>query len=109
MTERPKPLTLEEGIAHRLRETRGPVAFADLAEHLARDGLFIVAASVDLIACGVAIATDDVDRVRTWIGSGELRKPTQAERDHWRDHTPLDLWTAVIVQPFVLVQREPDA
>lgn len=109
MSDAPTPMTLEEGIAHRLRETKGPVAFSDLVEHLERDGLFIVSTRLDLVTCGVAVATDDVERVGAWISAGELRKPTQAERDHWRERAPTDLFMAIIVQPFVLVQHEPDA
>ncbi len=109
MSDAPKAISLEEGIERRLRETKGPVAFSSLVEHLERDGLFIVASSVDIISCWVAVATDDVERVTAWIAGGQLRKPTQAERDHWRDRAPTDLFVAIIVQPFVLVQHEPDA
>jgi hypothetical protein len=101
-------LTLEEGISLRLRETRGPVTYVDLAEHLARDAVFIVSPTLDLVACGVAVATDDLEQVSGWIEAGELRKPTQLERDAW----PLERaarWVAIIVQPFVLVHLQPDA
>jgi hypothetical protein len=101
-------LTLEEGITLRLRETRGPVTYPDLAEHLARDAVFIVSPALDLVACGVAVATDDLDRVSAWIERGELRKPTQLERDAWPQETA-PRWIAIIVQPFVLVHLQPDA
>lgn len=103
----PVPMSLEEGIRTRLEQTKGPVFFSDLKAHLDRDGLFIVAGTHSLVECGVAIALDDVDTIQRLIGSSELRKPTQDERDSW----PLAKgrrWVSLVVQPFVLVQDLPD-
>jgi hypothetical protein len=104
----PKPMTLEEGISLRLRETRGPVTYADIADHLARDAVFIVSPALDLVACGVAVAIDDVELVSSWIQRGELRKPTPLERDAWPRESGVR-WLAIVVQPFVLVHLQPDA
>ena len=46
---------------------------------------------------------DDVDRVQGFIARGELRKPSREERRAWPEE-PGRTWTAVVVQPFVLVQ-----
>lgn len=108
MDDDPKPMTLAEGIALRLKETRGPVAFSDLKEHLERDAVFIVGPDLDLVDCGLAVATDDVDKVEQWILRGSLRKPTQTERDVWPEEKGTR-WVAIIVQPFVIVQLVPDA
>ena len=101
-------MTLAEGIEVRLKETLGPVSFSDLQEHLARDAVFIAGPDLDLVTCGVAIATDDVLRVEQWIVRGSLRKPTRTERDLWPDEK-VTRWVAIIVQPFVIVQLVPDA
>lgn len=93
-----------ESLRENLERIMGPVAHSDLAAHIARDAVFIVSGAVSLIDCAVAIAMDDVDRVKPWIDSGALRKPTQSERDAW----PAGVWNSVVVQPFVLVQRAPD-
>lgn len=108
VSDESKPMSLEEGIAMRLRETRGPVTYGDLKEHLERDAVFIAGPDLDLVDCGVAVAADDVDRVGQWIARGSLRKPTQAERDAWPDEKA-QRWVAIIVQPFVIVQLVPDA
>jgi len=100
-------MPLEAAIRKRLEETRGPVQASDLMAHLERDGIFIVGVTESLVECGVAVAMDDVDRVGAMIDSGTLRKPTQAERDHWKA-TPTARVIAIVVQPFVLVQRLPD-
>jgi hypothetical protein len=92
-----------EAIRKKLEQQIGPVLFSDLAAHLARDAVFVVAASVSLVDCGVAVGTDDVTAVERWISSGELRKPSKAERQAWSSE-PGRTWTAIIVQPFVLIQ-----
>lgn len=96
----------EEAIRIKLEERIGPVFYSDLAAHLNRDALFVVAPSLSLLACATAVALDDVEQVTRWISSGELRKPSRGERDAW----PLAekrTWIAVVVQPFVLVQDPP--
>jgi hypothetical protein len=85
-----------------LERTLGPVSYTDLRAHLDRDSVFIVAASLALVQCGVAIAMDDVDTVKRWIDAGELRKPSTDERAAWA--TNGGTWNALVVQPFVLVQ-----
>ena len=96
-------MTVTEAIRFKLEKDAGPVLYSDIAAHLARDAVFVVAASVSLVDCAVAVATDDVARVEALIASGELRKPSRAEREEW----PVSgdrRWMAVVVQPFVLVQ-----
>lgn len=100
-------MPLEDAIRTRLTSLAGPVPFADIADHLERDAVFVVASTVSLVECGVAVAMDDVSRVEAWVATGELRKPSRAERDAWPNETTRR-WMAVIVQPFVLVQDLPD-
>jgi hypothetical protein len=90
-------------IRGRLEETVGPVPYSDLVAHLGRDAVFVVSTAVSLVECGVSIALDDVEVVQGLIARGELRKPSAAERTSWAA-TPERTWTAVVVQPFVLVQ-----
>lgn len=101
-----QPLSLAEGIRIKLSETLGPVGYEDLAPHLARDAVFVVAPALSLLSCGVAVALDDVDQVGGWISRGELRKPSKAEREGWA-RQPERRWVSVVVQPFVLVQEPP--
>jgi hypothetical protein len=100
MTEK---ATDKGAIREKLEERIGPVVYTDLQAHLARDAVFVVAASVSLLECGIAVATDDVSTVEKWIASGELRKPSKIEREAWPGHEGRT-WTAVVVQPFVLIQ-----
>jgi hypothetical protein len=96
-------MKLPEAIKIKLEQSAGLVFYSDLAAHLGRDAVFVVARSLSLVACGVAVATDDVERVERWVASGELRKPSRAEREAWPNEAGRR-WLAVAVQPFVLVQ-----
>ncbi len=97
------PMSVPEAVRSQLEKRVGPVQYSDLRAHLERDCVFVVRADLDLIDCGVAVALDDVDQVGGFVASGQLRKPSQRERDEW----PLDearRWVAIVVQPFVLIQ-----
>lgn len=96
----------EHEIRAKLESTVGPVLASDLRAHLARDALFVVAPALGLIDCGVAIALDDAAKVEAWIASGALRRPTADERTAWLAD-PTRRWSAIVVQPFVLVQDSP--
>ena len=89
-----------------LERHRGPVVYSDLAAHLKRNAVFVVAPSVDLVTCGLAVARDDRASVERCITSGELRRPTADELASW----PADegrTWISVVVQPYVLLQDPP--
>ena len=104
MDEGPLPADeVRAAIRTKLEQSVGPVFFSDLRAHADRDALFVVAPSVALVDCAVAVAPDDVATVGRWIESGELRKPSRAERDAWPLATERR-WNARVVQPFVLVQ-----
>lgn len=97
--QKPSPAAIRA----RLEETVGPVPYSDLVAHLGRDAVFVVSAAVSLVECGVSIALDDVEVVQGLVTRGELRKPSAAERASWAT-TPERTWTAIVVQPFVLLQ-----
>lgn len=100
------PIPMSDAIRQSLTKRLGPVYHSDLKAHLDRDGVFIVRADLDLVECGVAVATDDVARVTLWIEQSKLRKPSLAERTSWAEEEGRT-WIAVVVQPFVLVQDAP--
>ena len=96
-------MSYDEAVRVKLGEGLGPVLFGDIKSHLERDAVIVIAPELPLLDVAVAVAGDEVETVGAWIESGEMRKPSRAERDAW----PLDegrKWLAVVVQPFVLVQ-----
>jgi hypothetical protein len=84
------------------------VNWRELKIHLQRDAIIIVAAELDLIEVGVAVAKDDKASVEAWIASNQLGKPTEIQLRSW-EQSPDKLFQMLIIQPFILVQDVYDA
>ncbi len=90
-----------------LAASAGSVFYSDLAAHVKRDAVLLVARELSIVECAVAIATDDVSAVSRWVESGALRKPTLDERAEWSAAVGRR-WTTLVVQPYVLAQDLAD-
>jgi hypothetical protein len=97
---------MAEAIRIKLGGSVGSVLYSDLAAHLGRDAVFVVAPDLSLVDCGVAVATDDLATVEAFVRRGALRKPSAAERTEWSRESERR-WNAIVVQPFVLIQDLP--
>jgi hypothetical protein len=89
-----------------LAASMGPIEFSDLRAHLTRDAVIVVAPSLDLLDVGEALARDDKAVVASWIEAGLLEKPSLETIERWSKASRSAL-TALVVQPFVLVQETP--
>ena len=87
-----------------LMASMGRVELSDLRSHLARDSVVVVDVSLDLLEVGDAVARDDKARVSAWVDAKLLGKPSLEQIERW-SKTPGAAWTALVVQPFVLVQE----
>lgn len=65
--------------------------------------LFIVSPELDLVEVGVQVALDHSARIKEWIDSGRLARPTKEQIDEWE--TTGSLFRFIIVQPFVFFQE----
>jgi hypothetical protein len=92
-----------DALRAKLQDSAGPVQGSDLAAHLRRDAVLVVAPSAPLVERALAVACDDARVVAAWLTSGVLRRPEASERDAWPTDTDRR-WMAVVVQPFVIVQ-----
>ena len=81
------------------------VDWQPLAAHAKRGGLILVDPRLGLVDVAVAVATDDSESVREWMDAQQLTKPTEAQISAWRQESE-DRFTIVIVQPYVLAQRD---
>jgi hypothetical protein len=87
-----------------LTEMMDEVEWSWLLPHAKRDALIVVTPEMDLLEVGVAIANDNVVRVQHLIGEQLIYKPSIAQLDDWNQN-PSKRFTALIVQPYVLVQE----
>ncbi len=78
-----------------------------LEEHAIEGRLMIVAANLELVEVGLALAEDDISIVKQWLDDGWLYRPTEAQINHWQKFKDLE-FESLIIQPFVL-SREPIA
>lgn len=65
--------------------------------------LFIVSPDVDLVEVGVQVALDHTARVKEWIDSGKLSRPSKEQIEEWE--TMGSLFRFIIVAPFVFFQE----
>ena len=98
-------LPMTDELRARLSNDVHRVDWKPLAAHAKRGGLVLVDPSLDLLAVAVAVATDDAARVRAWMVAERLTKPTEAQIEGWEGDLQ-DRFTVVIVQPYVLAQRD---
>lgn len=87
-----------------LMATMGPIEFSDLRSHLTRGSVIVVDGSLDLLEVAEAVARDDKARVAAWLAEGLLAKPSLEQLERW-SKTEGPAWTAVVVQPFVLLRE----
>ncbi|PSO53319.1 MAG: DUF2288 domain-containing protein [Cyanobacteria bacterium QS_7_48_42] len=76
-----------------------------LLPHAKRDAVLVVSPVLNLLDVGVAIAQDDVSVVQSWINNEQLHKPSTQQLSDWNAN-PDKLFSALIVQPYVLVQEQ---
>lgn len=75
-----------------------------LIPHVQRDAVIVVAEQLNLVDVGVALASDNVASVQSWIDEQLIHKPSAPQISDWNgDRTKR--FNSLIVQPFVLIQE----
>jgi hypothetical protein len=78
-----------------------------LKPHIQKDAVIVVVPELDLLDVGVAIASDDTQKVQHWIGEQLLAKPSPEILNRWNAN-PQQKFQAMIVQPYILVKETVD-
>ncbi len=78
--------------------------WAMLELHHKREALYLVENSLNLSFAGEIIAQDNVEIVKKWLSTGELRKPKEKEIQTWQAEPALKMFKFLIVSPYVLIQ-----
>jgi hypothetical protein len=98
MDASPAAMTREQ-----LAQEVGVLTWPELQRHFARGVVIVVAASLDWLDVGLAMAQDDAGRLAEWMVQGVVFKANDECARRWSvDQTPL---RAVVVAPWVLVQE----
>ncbi len=75
-----------------------------LRAHLERGGVILVDDSLDLVETAVKMAGDDAARIKEWITSGKIGKPSEAQIHSWNEDRQKK-FAMLIVSPYVLIQE----
>ncbi|HEV7817328.1 MAG TPA: DUF2288 domain-containing protein [Janthinobacterium sp.] len=85
------------------RET-ARLAWSELLKHFAAGTVVLVSNELDLVDVAVRISHDDKNNIALWMSEGKIAKVSDRQAQEWLE-ADTQLW-AVVVSPFVLVQRE---
>lgn len=91
-------------LKERLEKDVANISWKDLQPHARRDAVIIVTQNLELSEVAVAIAEDNTVSVKDWIGNSAIAKPTAEQLTDWNQQ-PEKQFTALIVQPFVVVKE----
>ncbi|MGJ5672360.1 MAG: DUF2288 domain-containing protein [Nostochopsis sp.] len=76
-----------------------------LIPHAQRDAVIVVAIGLDILDVGVAIASDKILEVQSWIDEQLIAKPSLDQLGKWNSDRTRRFHT-LIIQPYVLVQEK---
>lgn len=91
-------------VKKQLAEELADIEWSSLMPHAQRDAIIVVNRSLSLVDVGVALASDDVVSVQGWIAENLIHKPSATELSAW-NLEPEQKFSALIVQPFVLISK----
>lgn len=101
MTE---PIQTIDPLRAKINGETSRMPWRELLRFFAAGGVIVVDDTLDLVDVALCVANDDKQAVSGWLESGRIGKVTDAQAAEWLD-ADAALW-AVVVKPWVLVQRE---
>ncbi|MGD1921103.1 MAG: DUF2288 domain-containing protein [Pleurocapsa sp.] len=94
-------------LREKLNKDIADISWQELLPHAKRDAVIVVKSELDLSEVAAEIAQDNTSSVQGWIADKSIAKPTVDQLSKWNDN-PQKQFTALIVQPFVVVQEIED-
>ena len=94
----------DEVLKAKLNMETSRIRWEELQRFYARGNVVGVAADLDLLEVGVAMARDDKERLQQWMAEGKAGEVSPDQARHWYENNT-ELW-ALVVAPWILVQDE---
>ena len=94
----------DEVLKAKLNMETSRIRWEELQRLYARGNVVGVAADLDLLEVGVAMARDDKERLQQWMTQGKAGEVSPDQARHWYENNT-ELW-ALVVAPWILVQDE---
>lgn len=96
-----------ENLKKKLTEEINYVPFSELVKH-AHFGSLIEVNNLDLIEAAVALATDDIEKVKNWLDNGKIIR-CDDQKQKLLGNRPEAVYNFLIIQPYILFKmREID-
>ena len=95
---------MENDLADKLSKEIDSCDWSLLEPHYKRDALLVVKSGLKLAEVGVALAQDDVEKVKKWQSEESIRRPLKTEVELWEASPHTKMAQFLIIQPFVLIQ-----
>ena len=96
---------MSEELRKKLTDEIETCSWSILKEHHLRKVVFVINEELNLVDVAIALALDEVDKVKTWKDSGDFREPDSYEIENWEKDPDTKIAKFIIVQPFVLIQK----
>jgi hypothetical protein len=94
---------MSDQIKEELKKFHHEIDFKGLVPYFAQ-GILRIVEDIDLFDAGVAIAQDQVQTIKNWMDSNQLRELTTKEVELWNEDCSLR-FEFIIVQPFVICKK----
>jgi hypothetical protein len=76
-----------------------------LKPHFERDAIWLIEDSLNLFETAVAIATDDVNKIKKWKDTKKIRELFPEEIAEWDNGPFKKIVNFIILTPFVIIQK----
>ncbi|MBG59939.1 MAG: hypothetical protein CMJ16_05715 [Peredibacter sp.] len=94
---------MSKELKDKLKEEVDQASWAMLEDHYKRGAVFLVN-KVELEEVGVALATDDTQKVKLMLDNEELVKVDEPHQKEWEKTANEKNFKFLIIQPYVLIQ-----
>jgi hypothetical protein len=105
----PKHNSMEpSNLTTKFTEDLAQITWSDIKPHAQRDAVIVIDRAINIVDVAVAIASDHKDKVQHWIDEALVQKPSTEQLSIWNED-PAMIFTALIVQPYVLISALTNA
>jgi hypothetical protein len=101
-----KDIKLQEVYRTKINQETARIAWKELQRFFASGAAILVTADLDLVEVAFQLSEDNKPQVAQWLSAEKIGKVTDEQALAWYE-ADADVW-AVVVSPYVLVQKTKD-
>ncbi len=97
---------MSEDLTEKLKAEIKEANWDMLVDHHSKENVIWISQDLDLVNVGLTIAEDDTLKVKAWMDSEKIHKPTQEQVDMWSKSPQDKNFLFLILQPYVVIQQK---